>query len=88
MATPRRIQLATVSHSVSLHSAVTKHSGSDLPHGPGLVTPPAEGSLSARVELLLFEPDDARCAEFHYPELTALVKYNQHSTRTSPRFYR
>ncbi|XP_058236889.1 ubinuclein-1 isoform X1 [Hemibagrus wyckioides] len=71
MATPRRIQLTTL----SLHSAVNTPSESDLPHTAELVPPPApsspaERTLSARIELVLFEPDDTRCAEFHYPQLT------------------
>ncbi|KAF7689811.1 ubinuclein-1 [Silurus meridionalis] len=61
MATPHRIQFTTLSHPAP-----------DPPLSPGLMpphTPPAqaEETLSARIELVLFEPDDARCAEFHYP---------------------
>ncbi|XP_026784981.3 ubinuclein-1 isoform X2 [Pangasianodon hypophthalmus] len=65
MATPRRIQLTTL----SVHSAVNARSGADLPHTPGVTAPPAP---HCRLELVLFEPDDARCAEFHYPHLTAV----------------
>ncbi|XP_053471783.1 ubinuclein-1 isoform X2 [Ictalurus furcatus] len=77
MATPRRIQLTTPSHPVSLHSAGNNLSGTGFLHTQGLFNPPAppcqaERTLSARMELVLFEPDDARCAEFHYPELSAV----------------
>lgn len=74
MATPRRVNLTGLPQPAPLHAV-----GTDLPHPAGLKSPPApsqaERTLSARVEVVLFEPDDARCAEFHYPELTA-VKQN------------
>ncbi|KAK3530676.1 hypothetical protein QTP86_031665 [Hemibagrus guttatus] len=72
MATPRRIQTTTL----SLHSAVNTPSESDLPHTAELPPPPpapsspAQRMLSARMELVLFQPDGTRCAEFHYPRLT------------------
>ncbi|GAA6074345.1 ubinuclein-1 isoform X3 [Tachysurus ichikawai] len=66
MATPSRVQLTTL----SIHSNVNTPSESDLPQTVDLVTPPAPPSLSARIELVLFEPDGTRCAEFHYPQLT------------------
>lgn len=71
MAPPRRMQLTTL----SLHSDVNSPSESALPPAARLVRPPlapsspAERTLSARIEVVLFEPDDARCAEFHYPRL-------------------
>ncbi|XP_017312950.1 ubinuclein-1 isoform X2 [Ictalurus punctatus] len=76
MATPRRIPLTTASPPVSLHSAGNHLSGTGFLHTQGFFNPPAppcqaERTLSARMELVLFEPDDARCAEFHYPELSA-----------------
>ncbi|KAF4074868.1 hypothetical protein AMELA_G00228270 [Ameiurus melas] len=72
MATPRRIQLTTP----SVHSAGNPPRGTGYPPTQGLFNPPAppcqaQRTLSARMELVLFEPDDARCAEFHYPELSA-----------------
>ncbi|XP_047658772.1 ubinuclein-1 isoform X2 [Tachysurus fulvidraco] len=66
MATPCRVQLTTL----AVYSDVNTPSESDLPQTVELVTPPAPPSLSARIELVLFEPDGTRCAEFHYPQLT------------------
>lgn len=73
MATPSRVQLTTL----SIHSNVNTPSESDLPQTVDLVTPPAPPSLSARIELVLFEPDGTRCAEFHYPQLTEVPQMHR-----------
>lgn len=85
MATPRRIPLTTASPPVSLHSAGNHLSGTGFLHTQGFFNPPAppcqaERTLSARMELVLFEPDDARCAEFHYPELSAVTEPTLYTT--------
>ncbi|TVH98334.1 Ubinuclein-1 [Bagarius yarrelli] len=76
MAAARRIPITTLSS----YSALNNPSESDLPHGAGLHTPPAPSppaEQTLRIELVLFEPDDTRFAEFRYPQLAEATVNNR-----------
>ncbi|XP_036413730.1 ubinuclein-1 [Colossoma macropomum] len=78
MAAPRRIQLTTVSSELTHPPISNSHAAQELATklGSGAACPSDEDlpasektTASARIELLLFEPDERRCPEFYYPEL-------------------
>ncbi|XP_022530637.2 ubinuclein-1 isoform X2 [Astyanax mexicanus] len=73
MATPRRIQLTTLSSEVVPPSLPNSHAAPDVPPTQQAADPPPPETTdpvpSARIQLVLFEPDERRCPEFYYPEL-------------------
>uniref|UniRef100_A0A8B9KAL6 Ubinuclein 1 n=1 Tax=Astyanax mexicanus TaxID=7994 RepID=A0A8B9KAL6_ASTMX len=81
MATPRRIQLTTLSSEVVPPSLPNSHAAPDVPPTQQAADPPPPETTdpvpSARIQLVLFEPDERRCPEFYYPELIkGQVSYN------------
>ncbi|KAL6481332.1 hypothetical protein MHYP_G00094120 [Metynnis hypsauchen] len=91
MAAPRRIQLTTLSSELTHPPISNSHAAQELPTklGLGAAGPPDEDlpasettTASARIELLLFEPDERRCPEFYYPELLKVKVTAESNLRT------
>ncbi|KAI4903323.1 hypothetical protein NFI96_015941, partial [Prochilodus magdalenae] len=91
MAAPRRIQLTTLSSEVTHAPLSNSHAVQEVPpkqcFAPAACPtdePPASETTtaSARLELLLFEPDERRCPEFYYPELVKVKVTAESNLRT------